>query len=191
MLIALDIAILPPPPVARRAIELSAALPATEPQGLRLGAHMLPHITLTQHFVQADEMENVLDRVAAEIAGFDPVPLTVSGAGRSRSAVWMAIDQTPLLTDLHRRLMDALREFEHEGGLPAAFVDGEGRPGDVEWVANFRRTSSYASFDPHITLGHAATLPEVERLTFDAATIAACHLGKFCTCRRVFRQWEL
>ena len=191
MLIALDVAILPPPPVTRRAIELSAALPAAESQGLRLGAEMLPHITLTQQFVRADELDAVLDRVAAAIAGFDPLRLTVPGAGRSRSVVWMAIDPTPRLNDLHRGLMDALREFERDGGTPAAFVDGGGRPGDVEWVANFRRTAGYASFDPHVTLGHASALPGVERQTFDAATIAACHLGKFCTCRQVLRRWEL
>ncbi len=87
--------------------------------------------------------------------------------------------------------MDTLVAFERTGGTEAAFVEGDARPGDVAWVAGFRRTSSDAAFTPHITLGHAATLPNVEPVTFDATTIAACHLGKFCTCRRVLRQWEL
>ena len=191
MLIALDVAILPPPPVTTRAVELSAALPENESKGLRLGSEMLPHITLTQQFVRAAELDFVLGRVAATIAGFDVLPLEVSGAGKGASAVWMSIEPTPHLIDLHRRLMDALSEFERQDGTPAAFVDGDGRPGDVDWVGGFRRNASYVSFEPHITLGHADTPPRVEPLTFDAATIAACHLGKFCTCRRVLRRWEL
>jgi hypothetical protein len=103
----------------------------------------------------------------------------------------MAVEKTQALVDLHLHLMDALRPFERTGGTEAAFFNHDARLGDVEWVAHFRRNSSYAAFTPHITLGHATALPSVESLAFDATTIAACHLGRFCTCRRVFKQWDL
>jgi 2'-5' RNA ligase len=191
MLLALDVAILPPPEVARRAIELSAALPAREPQGLRLGDDMLPHITLTQQFITPDSLDAVLDCVGSTLAARAPLPLTVSGAGRGRSSVWMSIQLTGALLDLHRRLMDALQPFEQRGSTEAAFLNGDARPADVEWVAGFRQTSSDSAFQPHITLGHSVTLPAVEPVTFEATSVAACHLGKFCTCRRVLRRWEL
>ena len=191
MLIALDVAILPPPDVSTRAIELSAALPERESLGLRLGGDAMPHITLTQQFVPVEELDVALDRVGSTLAGIAPLHLTVIGPGRSQSSVWMSIDPISAVIELHRRLMDGLRQFERPDGTQAAFFNGDARPGDVEWVADFRRTSSYAAFKPHITLGHASTLPNVELLTFDATTIAACHLGRFCTCRRVFRRWEL
>lgn len=191
MLLALDIAILPPPEISRRAIELSASLPERDSLGLRLGDEFLPHVTLTQHFVRAGDLDQVLDRVAATLAGMKPMPLTVTGAGRGRSSVWMSIQLTPPLFDLHRQLMDALHPFEQQGGTEAAFLDGDARPTDVEWVTGFRETSSYAAFHPHITLGHAAALPAVEPVAFEATTVAACHLGKFCACRRVLRQWDV
>jgi 2'-5' RNA ligase len=191
MLVALDVAVLLPPAVAARAIELSAALPERDSTGLRLGGDVLPHVTLTQQFVPASDLELVLDRVASTLAGVEPLHLTVPGPGRSRSSVWMAIAPTPVLNELHQRLMDALHPFERQDGTTAAFLGGDARPGDVEWVAGFRRMSSHAAFRPHVTLGHARALPDVERLTFDATIVAACHLGKFCTCRRVLRQWEL
>jgi hypothetical protein len=103
----------------------------------------------------------------------------------------MAIEHSSTLIDLHRRLMEALEPFERTGGTREAFVGGEARPGDVAWVSGFRRASSYEAFAPHITLGHASTLPDVEPVTFDATTIAACHLGRFCTCQRVVRMWDL
>ena len=103
----------------------------------------------------------------------------------------MAVEPTPALSRIHRRLMDLLHDFERAEGTQAAFVDGDARPGDVEWVAGFRRNASYEAFTPHITLGYSAALPSVEPMSFDAATIAACHLGRFCTCRRILQQWQL
>ena len=191
MLIAIDIAILPPPEISRRAIELSANLPKHESVGLLLGADVLPHITLTQQFVRVEEIDTVLESVGSALAGLEPLRVKVTGAGRGRSSVWMAVERAPALSEIHRRLMDLLHGFESTDGTQAAFVDGAARPGDVEWVAGFRRNSSYEAFTPHITLGHAAKLPSVEPVTFDATTIAACHLGRFCTCRRILRQWKL
>lgn len=190
-LIAFDIAILPPPHIWQRAIELSASLSETESKGLRLSGGVMPHITLTQQFVSEETLSAALERVGSTLAGVAPLPLTVTGAGRRESAVWMAVESTAALIELHTRLMDAMRPLERADGTTAAFVGDDARPGDVAWVAGFRRTSSYAAFTPHITLGHASTLPAVERLTFEASTVAACHLGRFCTCRRVLQQWDL
>ena len=55
-LLALDVAILPPPDVNARAVSVSATLPAAQSQGLRLDADRRPHITLTQQFVPSDEV---------------------------------------------------------------------------------------------------------------------------------------
>jgi 2'-5' RNA ligase len=189
-LIAIDVAIVPPPAVWQQAIELSAALPEAESLGLRLDAERMPHVTLTQQFVAAESLDAALEQIGSTLAGVAALRLSVTGAGRGHSAVWMAIAPTPALIDLHTRLMDGLIPFERPGATEAAFVGGDARPGDIAWVAGFRRSSSYAAFTPHITLGHASTPPAVEPLTFDATTIAACHLGRFCTCRRVLRQWE-
>jgi 2'-5' RNA ligase len=150
----------------------------------------MPHITLTQQFVAVERLDAAFDRIDAMLADVAALPLTVTGTGRS-SAVWMSIEPTPALMDLHRGLMEILAPFEGQGGTADAFFGGIARLADVAWVSGFRRTSSDAAFIPHITLGHASSLPAVERMTFEATTIAACHLGKFCTCRRVLRRWEL
>ena len=190
-LVAIDIALLPPPEVSARALELSAALPGAESQGLRLDADHLPHVTLTQQFVRREDLEAALDRVAMALAGRPPLQLVVSGGGRSRSSVWMTIESTPALVGLHAHLMEVLQRFEQSDGTAAAFAGGDARPGDVLWVGGYRLESSFARFTPHITLGHAAAPPAVERIAFVATTIGACHLGRFCTCRRVLRRWTL
>jgi 2'-5' RNA ligase len=189
--LALDVAILPPPEVADRAIRLSEALPAAESHGLTLGGDYLPHITLTQQFVHVDELDAIYQRVDELLRGHSPLSLTVTGGVRAGSAVWMEVEKSPAIVQLHERLMETLRGFEQAGGTAAAFVEADARIGDVVWVTGYRLKSALHAYTPHITLGHAKRPPDVERFTFEATTVAACHLGRFCSCRRVLRRWEL
>jgi 2'-5' RNA ligase len=190
-LIAIDVAVLPPLDVSRRAIDLSAALAGSDPQALRLGDECLPHITLTQQFVRAVSLDACLGAVDVILRSVAPLPLLVTGVGSANTTIWMSVERSTVLFDLHRRLMDALETFEQPGGTAAAFIGGRARPRDVEWVRRYRRMSSGSAFTPHITLGHSAQLPFVEPLAFEADTIAACQLGRFCSCGRVLRRWAL
>jgi hypothetical protein len=80
---------------------------------------------------------------------------------------------------------------ERPGGTPAAFVDGDARVRDLLWVSSYRLKSSFGAFTPHITLGHGAQPPHIEPFEFEATTVAACQLGRFCSCQRVLRSWSL
>jgi 2'-5' RNA ligase len=190
-LIALDVALLPPPDVSARAAALSAALPEIESPPLRLDDAHLPHITLTQLFARANELDQVHARVDDVLAGAAPVALRVIGAGQGTNSVWMAVEKAPALVALHERLMEALRGLERPDGSTAAFFEGDARLRDVLWVTSYRLKSSLHHYEPHLTLGHGAAAPGVEPFAFRADTVAVCHLGRYCTCRRVLRQWTL
>lgn len=190
-LVAIDVAILPPADVAARARALSASLP-DDPAGFRLDADHLPHVTLVQSFVREEELDVAFERVDEVLRGRSALRLRVTGGGKSGgSSVWMAIERTPELEQLHEALMHAMVGVERPGGTAAAFFEGDGRVGDVMWVASYRLKSSFGAYTPHITLGHASQPPEVEPVAFAAETVAACHLGRFCTCRRILRSWTL
>jgi 2'-5' RNA ligase len=189
-LIAVDIAILPPASVARIAIESSAALPRAESHGLLLGTDdYLPHITLLQQFVSAPALSAFLDRIADVVRARLPIALRVTGGGMGSNSVWMSIARTAALVDLHQRVLDAALPFDRALGDATAFVGGDARDRDVQWVTGYRTASSGPSFQPHLTLGHAARPPAIEPFDFEATTVAACHLGRFCSCRRVLRAW--
>ncbi len=190
-LVAVDVAILPPAEVSHRAMALSAALPAESSHGLRLDAEHLPHVTLAQVFVRADEIDLALAHVDDVVREEKPLRLHVTGGRQGSSSVSMAIERTPALMALHGRVMEGLRGVERADGGPGAFHDGDGRIADVLWVAGYRLTSSFGAFTPHITLGHADRPPAIEPFSFDATVVAACHLGRFCTCRRVLHNWQL
>jgi 2'-5' RNA ligase len=194
-LIALDVAVLPPPDVTAKAVALSAALPEGESQGLRLDHDHLPHVTLMQLFARVNELDQVFSRVDDTVRGVVPLALRATGGGGTNT-IWIAIDKTPPLVDLHERLMEALRGLERPDGGTSAFFGDEARLRDVLWVTGYRLKSSFHHFEPHITLGHGSAghgsaPPDVEPFTFDANTVAVCHLGRHCTCRRVLRQWTL
>jgi 2'-5' RNA ligase len=190
-LVAIDVALLPPPEVAEQAIRLSAALPAGHSKGLRLGGDYRPHITLTQQFVRANELAEVEAHIAAVLQERSALTLRVRGGARGATSVSMDVEPTPAITDLHHRLMDALRGLERPDGGRGAFIGGDARLRDVAWVAGFRVSSSFRHYNPHITLGHATRPPAIEPFEFVCDTVALCHLGRFCSCRHVFRQWTL
>lgn len=189
-MIAIDIAILPPADVSARAIALSAALPADESQGLLLGVDRLPHITLTQQFVPFESLDPLLAQLDRLLRDREPVPLRVTGGGKGSNSVWMTIERTPALANLHAQLLQTAEPFEVTTGDAAAFFGGDARDRDVRWVREFRRESSFDRFTPHITLGHASEPPTVEPMEFVATTIAVCHLGRFCACQRIIRAWH-
>ena len=190
-LLALDVAILPPPDVRRRAIELSAALGNDPAHNLTLDEDHLPHITLSQEFVRVEELDPIFGKIDEALRGQPPLTLTIAGGARGEHSIWMAVEKTPELDALHERGMHALRGYDRQGGGPGAFFDGDARVADVMWVTGYRLKSSFHHFTPHITLGHGDEPPGIEPITFTATTVAACHLGRFCSCRQVLRSWVL
>jgi len=190
-ILALDVAILPPAEVRQRAVQLSAALGNDPAHNFTLDDEHLPHITLSQEFVRVEELDAVFERIHEALRGQAPLTLHVTGGAKGGHSLWMAIEQTPELTELHERVMEALRGLDRPGGGPGAFFEGDARVGDVVWVTGYRLKSSFGAFTPHITLGHGDEPPAIEPMTFTATTVAACHLGRSCSCRRVLRNWEL
>jgi 2'-5' RNA ligase len=190
-LIAIDVALLPPPDVTRRAIEISASLPADDAEAPRLDEAHLPHITLSQHFVRENELDVVFEKLDETFREQPSVAVHITGGGHAASSLLLAVDPTAALVGLHERVMEALRGLERPGAGPGAFFDPDARVKDVLWVTGYRLKSSFGAYTPHITVGHGSQPPKVEPFTFEATKVAVCHLGRFCTCRRVVREWRL
>src|SRR3954453_22718056 len=86
-LVAVDIAILPPTAVAQVAMDLSAALPASESQGLRLDADRRPHVTLAQQFIPRNALPDAFNAIAGLLRDRRPLPLMITGPGRGARSV--------------------------------------------------------------------------------------------------------
>jgi 2'-5' RNA ligase len=189
--IAIDVALLLPADVAERTVALNRALPPDEGQGLVLDATHLPHVTLAQLFVAMERLDTALDRIGEITRNQGSLRLRVTGGTRGASSVWMGIERDAHIVTLHERLMATLGAFEERRGSALAFDGPDARPADVAWVTGFRGTASFERFQPHITLGHASTPPAIVPFEFETRTLAACRLGRFCTCRTVLRTWKV
>ncbi len=191
--VALDVAILVPNPVAGPAAAISRALAGDEPDALRLDATHLAHLTLAQQFVEVARLDDLFAELDRVLRHEPPLMLRIPGATADHATVMLAVNATPDLQRVHELVMDAIAPFESPEGDPGAFVEeGETiRVRDIDWVRNYRENSGYAHFNPHVTVGHGRRAPECPPIEFRGDRIAACQLGRFCTCRRVLREWRL
>ncbi|MCH2251692.1 MAG: 2'-5' RNA ligase family protein [Vicinamibacterales bacterium] len=190
--IAIDLAVLLPTDTRAVIERVNARFDGAAGHGFRFDATHLPHVTLSQHFVNADRLTEVCARVATVLPGLRPLDLSVTGARGGRTAQALVVAPTPALQRLHEQLMDTLASYEIPGDA-AAFQqdDTPPRDADVAWVTRFRVDSSFARFDPHITVGIGPDPVTTDPFTFTARTIAVCRLGQFCTCRDRLAHWTL
>ncbi len=192
-LLAVDVALLLPEEVRVRAEAVNRALWLAHPDTLHLDDTHLPHLTLVQQFVRYDNLAALAVRIETVLRGRSPLSLTVSGIGSSEDTVMFLVDVTPALRELHEDLMEACASLEELDGDETAFYGPEepARPRDVAWVRHYRTQAAYERYVPHITLGHGVPPASVEGFAFTADRVALCHLGRFCTCRVVLRDWRL
>ena len=190
--LAVDVAILPPPELRHQLIGLNGML-SGPPEGFRFDDTHLPHVTLVQQFVEIGRLDSFTGAVGHLCRDVKPLPLETAEVGRGTTSVTLGVGRTPALADLHQRLMDDLRPFDAGDGTLASFVSDRDSPRttDLDWVAQYRARAAYDRYDPHITLGVGAFRDAPAPASFIASQLALCHLGRHCTCRRVIAQWSL
>lgn len=190
--IALDVAVLLPP-AARAAVSRLNVRLSSPPDGFHFDDSHLPHVTLAQQFVRAADLPAVQDTVGDVLRGAAPLALRGTTLRQGTTATALIVDRTPALHDLHRRLIDRLAiHAAPSGDANAFFSNGErARDADIVWVAHFGANAAGHHFDPHVTLGIGSVDGAPRPMTCLATDIAVCHLGRFCTCRRVLGTWTL
>lgn len=192
MPIAVDVAILLSGHARTTVERLNAGFDHAPDAGFRFDASHHPHVTLSQHFVRRERISGVRRLVGDVVGRLDPFEARVTGARAGRTAQVLAVEASATLGLLHERLMDALRHEEVAGDAAAFQADGEpARPADVAWVEGFRERSSYARYDPHVTVGIGPRPLSAAPFRFPVEEIALCRLGRFCTCRDRLASWTL
>ena len=192
MPVAVDVAILLPAAARAVAERLNAGFEHAPDAGFRFDASHHPHVTLSQHFVRRERLAEVRALVGGVAARFDPFEVRVTGARAGRTSQVLTVEASAPLQALHEGLMDALRDEETAGGAAAFQTDvAPARAADAAWVAGFRERSSYARYDPHVTIGIGDRSISTAPFGFPAEELALCRLGRFCTCRERLANWRL
>lgn len=190
--IALDVAVLLPPTARAAVTRLNARL-SSPPVGFHFDDSHFPHLTLVQQFVRAADLPAVQDTVEDVLQDAAPLALRGTTLRYGTSATALVVDRTDALHDLHLQLIDRLAPHAAPSGdANAFFSNGEpARDADIAWVAHFGTNAAGRRFSPHVTLGIGKLDGSRQPMSYLATDIAVCHLGRFCTCRRVLGTWTL
>lgn len=192
-IVAIDVALLLPEAINRKAREINKRYWLAHQEGFFFDETHYPHITLLQQFVDTKDMPRTIQSVEEALLGFQPLSLTVSRLAKISTTTHFMVEPNHDLQRLHEELSKALEPFDCENGDERAFYeDGEApRPQDVQWVRNYRAKSSLKQFYPHITLGMGEVFDLEKPISFKTNRVILCHLGRFCTCRKIFKLWSL
>lgn len=200
-LIAIDVLLEPDRTMANKLKSLNAQLRENYPAGYALDAAHLPHVTLLQRFVRAQDFDAVTTAITKVLFPEHPtaIKLTTRRLDYVRFAdlavAVLVVERTPELVRLHHKMTDAVAPFSVSGGTPAAFVGAEAVVGTVDWVETFVPKASGKNYLPHLTAG-IATEPFLndlrakpfEPIAFWPNALAVFQLGNFGTAAK--KLWE-
>ncbi|HET6370787.1 MAG TPA: 2'-5' RNA ligase family protein [Nitrospiria bacterium] len=197
--IAIDIVLLPPEKVAQAAIRLNRSLLESGGEGFELGGDdRIPHVSLAMGCVAEEKlpvMENLLEEIASEFPPvellFEGVHIAINSVGERISS--MIVSPTPTLQAIHEAVMRRVAShFAYDATAEAFIGYPEVKPTSVRWVNHYADAAAFDNFFPHITLGvglldEATLLPAPDI----AERLALCHLGNYCTCRKILLETTL
>ena len=195
---AIDIVLLPCQTMTDKAIEINSEMVEKFGEEIVLNkATCLPHISLGMGCIEQDDIGaigGVLELIAEEsVIGV----LKVVGAVSSTNSVGevvsvLEVEKTKQLQSLHETVMNKLSSYlSYEVNKEMIYGSGDVAETTLNWIRNFRENSSFENFSPHITLGYGRADEFEGPAEFVAPTLALCHLGNHCTCRKILAAVEL
>lgn len=191
--IAVDVVLLPSQEIINRAIEINRELRKQWPEGYINfdNGECLPHLSLAMGVLEKNNVpaaKNILEEVAEN---YSELSLSIDKIDTAEDATLheiisvFRIKNTPTLQKLHEVLMERLSKYLTYDAQASMFATAYVKEGSIRWVNTYREKSSYQHFSPHITLGAG----KVERIklpiVFRPSKLAICHLGNYCTCRKI------
>ena len=190
--IAVDIVLLPSDEMMDRVIEANAELVERFDSEIVLNKeNCLPHISLAMGGIEETDIASI-KKVLELIAKESPLrDLTVCGMRTSINAQGekvsvFEVEKTKELQSLHEKVVKKLTPyFSYDVSSDMMYGDEEVAETSLIWIKNYPQKASFANFFPHITIGYGEIESQSLPTTFAASTLALCHLGNHCTCRKV------
>lgn len=185
MKLAVDIVLLPPTEIMEHAIEINKTF-VDDPIQLHF-KNCLPHISLCMGVMDEVDLLKVskeLEKIGEE---FVALPLRITGINSQHTA--FDIERTNELQKLHEMIVERLANIlTTDGTTEMCHSPPEVAEQSLLWINNYKEKFSFENFYPHITLGRSKIEAKELNIPFTASRFALCHLGTFCTCRKVL--WE-
>lgn len=186
---AVDIVLLPSISMTETAIAVNRKLAKESHQKINFDRdNSLPHISLAMGVIDSSDIKKVSNELASIVKEFSVMALQALPGVINQYSCDFTIPAIPDLQKLHERVMDNCKKyFDFNAQLSMFSTPAEVEEPTPMWVNKFLTNSSYQNFRPHITLGTGDLnkLGLEYPIDFEAPTLALCHLGNYCTCRKV------
>jgi 2'-5' RNA ligase len=190
--IAIDVVLLPPEDIMDKAIEINSQF-ADDPIKLNK-ENCLPHISLCMGVVKEKNLLKIKEIIDGISKQFSKLFLTIDEI--SDEHVCFEIKNNENLQKLHEEIMTKLSSYlSYDATTDMCFSPPPVVEKTLTWINNYKKTS-FENFYPHITLGISKL--EISKLEnrklnidFIASKLAVCHLGNYCTCRKVIISSDL
>lgn len=196
--IAIDVVLFPAEAMTDQAITISREIAEKFSDKIILNKeNAFPHISLCMGVIDENDVP-VVAEILKEIAkDFFVLNLTANRLAAeviSTGEVVAGFDMPspPDLQLLHERVCRQLAKYlTYDVTAEMLFTSPAIEEVTFSWIKNYPEHSSFAKFNPHITVG-VGEPPQIELpIQFTASTLAFCQLGNYCTCRKILASTEL
>ena len=194
--IAIDITLLPSQEIMNQARVMNKTLLSTnKDRRIVLDKNQcLPHVSLAMGFIEDKNIpaiQQIIKEVAQKFSALDlkiaRISATPTPEGEPVSQ--FDIENNKELQKLHKTIMlKVIPFFTEKGDLGSFLSPPPVAETTMHWVGRFKDCSSFENYKPHITIGVGKARKLKEPVCFTATTLALCHLGTYCTCRKVLEE---
>jgi len=197
--IAIDIVILPPADIMELSIKQnSEMIKKHKPEQVLDEDNCMPHITLLMGIVDENDLEKIKSILFDISKDFSALNLNITrdyDSGRpdgSRGSTCFEIKKSEEIMKLHTMIVGRCKPFlSYDGTVDMMFKPEEVDELSLHWVNNFMDNSIGDNYTPHITLGLGDVEGVEYPIKFSTSRLAVCHLGNFCTCRKILDEVAL
>jgi 2'-5' RNA ligase len=196
--IAVDVVLLPSQEVTNQAIEANKKLLKQYADRIILDKeNCLPHISLAMGCLEEREIPDI-EKTLRMIAGkYHPGQLKVLGINNAMNSLGekvsaFEVKKTERLQSLHEEVIRGMTPyFSYDVTAEMVLSPLPVCESTLLWIKNYPDKSTFGNFFPHITVGYGQLDEFSFTAEFIASKLALCHLGNYCTCRKVLAAVEL
>jgi len=196
--LAVDVVLLPDEAMTNKAIEVNAELVKQFGSEIVLDKeNCLPHISLAMGCVDERDVvaiEKILTVIAERCATgqLHIVGIHTSTNSRGETVSVFEVEKTKELQMLHEQVMEKVQPY-FSSAVTGDMIYGDEEVSEttLKWIESYRENAGFERFFPHITVGYGCAQMEDFPMKFGASKLALCHLGNYCTCRKILTSIEL
>ncbi len=205
---AVDFVLIPPKEIITKIIKLNRKLKRdyNDTRIVLDKEKCFPHISLLmgilpeENLPLAQKILTQIDLTAQRInlSLTNLVSEDIPAKDRTLKIAGFELSKSGLLYKLHEDILKKIRPYLLEKNISKEMmygsfeIDEKDTPWMFPYIKNFKKNSSGKKFNPHITIGDGEVKkPDYLPLSFTADRLAICHLGNYCTCRKILIEEKL